>query len=75
MPITKVFFSFFFFSWEWINNFPNVSYGRNLFGIHLVWYKSKDLLRIKDIYQGTTIKMLYDKIWLKFQRDMNGITN
>jgi hypothetical protein len=44
-----------FFPWEWINHFPFISYGKNLFGIRPVWYKSKDLERIKDVYRGTTV--------------------
>jgi hypothetical protein len=53
MPITIG-----FFSWERINRFPFISYGKNSFGICPVWYKSKDLERIKDVYRGTTV--LYD---------------
>jgi hypothetical protein len=44
-----------FFSWELINHFPFISYGENSFGIRPVWYKSKDLERIKDVYRGTTV--------------------
>jgi hypothetical protein len=50
MPITIG-----FFSWEWVNHFPFISYGKNLFGVHPVWYKSKDLEQIKDVYRGTTV--------------------
>jgi hypothetical protein len=50
MPITMG-----FFSWERINHFPFISYGKNSFGIHPVWHKSKDLERIKDVYRGTTV--------------------
>jgi hypothetical protein len=50
MPITIG-----FFSWEWINHFHFISYGKNLFGIRPVWYKSEDLERIKDGYRGTTV--------------------
>jgi hypothetical protein len=52
MPITIG-----FFSWERINHFPFISYGKNLFGIRPVWYKAKDLERIKDVYRGTTVIM------------------
>jgi hypothetical protein len=52
MPITG------FFPWERINHFPFISYGKNLFGIHPVWYKSKDLERIKDVYRGTTVMLI-----------------
>jgi hypothetical protein len=51
MPITIGFF----FSWERINHFPFISYGKNLFGIRPVWYKSKDLEQIKDVYRGTPV--------------------
>jgi hypothetical protein len=51
MPIT-IGFSF---SWEQINHFPFIYYGKNLFGIRPVWYKSKDLERIKVIYRDTTV--------------------
>jgi hypothetical protein len=44
-----------FFSWERIIHFPFISYGKNLFGIRPVWYKSKDLERIKDVHRGTTV--------------------
>jgi hypothetical protein len=44
-----------FFPWERINHFPFISYGKKLFGIRPVWYKSKDLERIKDEYRGTTV--------------------
>jgi hypothetical protein len=47
-----------FFSWERINHFPFISYGKNSFGIRPVWYKSKDLERIKDVYRGTTVHIL-----------------
>jgi hypothetical protein len=50
MPITIG-----FFSWERINNFPFISYGKNSFGIRPVWYKPKDLERIKDVCRGTTV--------------------
>jgi hypothetical protein len=50
MPITIG-----FFSWERINHFPFISYGKNSFGIRPVWYKSKDLERIKDVHRGTTV--------------------
>jgi hypothetical protein len=50
MPITIG-----FFSWERINHFTFISYGKNSFGIRPVWYKSKDLERIKDVYRGTTV--------------------
>jgi hypothetical protein len=52
MPIT-----IYFFSWERINHFPFISYGKNSFSIRPVWYKSKDLERIKDVYQGTTVHL------------------
>jgi hypothetical protein len=40
-------------SWERINHFSFISYGKNSFGIvRPVWYKSKDLERIKDVYRG-----------------------
>jgi hypothetical protein len=45
--------------WERINHFPFISYGKNLFGIRPVWYKSKDLERIKDVYRGTTVSGMY----------------
>jgi hypothetical protein len=48
-----------FFSWERINHFPFISYGKNSFGIHPVWYKSKDLERIKDVYRSTTVLQNY----------------
>ena len=32
-----------FFSWELINHFPFISYGKNLYGIHPFWYMYKDL--------------------------------
>jgi hypothetical protein len=44
-----------FFSWERINHFHFISYGKNLFGICPVWHKSKDLEWIKDVYRGTTV--------------------
>jgi hypothetical protein len=44
-----------FFSWERINHFPFISYGKNSFGIRPVWYKSKVLERIKDVYRGTSV--------------------
>jgi hypothetical protein len=44
-----------FFSWEQINHFHFISYGINSCGIRSVWYKSKDLERIKDVYRGTTV--------------------
>ena len=44
-----------FFSREWINHFPFISYGKNSFGIRLFWYKSRDLERIKVIYRGSTV--------------------
>jgi hypothetical protein len=44
-----------FFSWERINHFPFISYGKNSFGIRPVWYESKDLERFKDVYRGTTV--------------------
>jgi hypothetical protein len=44
-----------FFSFERINQFPFISYGKNSFGIRPVWYKSKDPERIKDVYRGTTV--------------------
>jgi hypothetical protein len=44
-----------FFSWKRINHFSFISYGKNLFGMRPVWYKSKDLERIKDVYRGTTV--------------------
>jgi hypothetical protein len=50
MPITIR-----FFSWERINHFPFISYGKISFGIRPVWYKSKDLERIKNVYRGTTV--------------------
>jgi hypothetical protein len=50
MPITIG-----FFSWERINHFPFISCGEKSFGIRPVWYKSKDLERIKDVYRGTTV--------------------
>jgi hypothetical protein len=53
MPITIG-----FFLWERINHFPFISYGKHLFGIRPVWYKSKDLERIKDVYRGTTVLRL-----------------
>lgn len=40
--------------WE-IDRFPFISYARNLFGIYLVWYKSKYLEQFKDAYRGTTV--------------------
>jgi hypothetical protein len=40
---------------ERINHFLFISYGKNSFSIRPVWYKSKDLERIKDVYQGTTV--------------------
>jgi hypothetical protein len=40
---------------ERINHFPFISYGKNLFGIRPVRYKSKDLEQIKDVYRGTTV--------------------
>jgi hypothetical protein len=40
---------------EWINHFPFISYGKNSFGVRPVWYKSKDLEQIKDVYRCTTI--------------------
>jgi hypothetical protein len=43
------------FSWERINHFPFISYGKSSFDIRPVWYKSKDLERIKDVYRGTTV--------------------
>jgi hypothetical protein len=43
------------FSWERINHFPFISHRKNLFGIRPVWYKSKDLERIKDVYRGRAI--------------------
>jgi hypothetical protein len=49
MPITIGFL------WERINHFPFISYGESSFGIRPVWYKSKDLERIKDVYRGTTV--------------------
>jgi hypothetical protein len=49
----------FFFSWERINHFSFISYGKNLFGIRPVWCKSKDLERIKDVYRGTTVTEEY----------------
>jgi hypothetical protein len=58
MPITIG-----FFSWERINNFRFISYGKNSFGIRPVWYKSKDLERIKDVYRGTTV---YDYTTCKY---------
>jgi hypothetical protein len=45
-------------SWERINHFLFISYGKNLFGIRPVWYKSKDLERTKDVYRGTTVFFL-----------------
>jgi hypothetical protein len=45
-----------FLSWERINHFPFIPYGKNSFGIRPVWYKSKDLERIKDVYRGTTVR-------------------
>jgi hypothetical protein len=48
-----------FFSWERINQFPIISYGKNSFGIRPVWYKSKDLERIKDVYWRTTVLPKY----------------
>jgi hypothetical protein len=53
MPITIEFFSL-----ERINNFSFISYGKNSFGIRPVWYMSKDLERIKDVYRGTTVLIL-----------------
>jgi hypothetical protein len=50
MPITIG-----FFSWERINHFPFISYGKYSFGIRLVWYKSKDLERIKDVHGRTNV--------------------
>jgi hypothetical protein len=50
MPITTG-----FLLWEGINHFPFISYGKNLFGMRPVCYKSKDLERIKDVYRGTTV--------------------
>jgi hypothetical protein len=50
MPITIG-----FFSWERSNYFPFIYYGKNSFGIRHVWYKSKDLERIKGVYRGTTV--------------------
>ena len=50
MPITIG-----FFSWEKINHFPFISYGKNLFGIRSFWYKSRDLERIKDVFRGITV--------------------
>jgi hypothetical protein len=47
-----------FFSWERINHFPFISYGKNSFGIRPVWYK--DLGRIKDVYRGTTVFLIRD---------------
>jgi hypothetical protein len=44
-----------FFPWEGINHFPFIYYGKNSFGIRPVWYKSKDLERIKDVYRGTAV--------------------
>jgi hypothetical protein len=35
--------------------FPLFLNGKNSFDIRPVWYKSKDLERIKDIYRGTTV--------------------
>jgi hypothetical protein len=54
MPITVG-----FFSWERINHFHFISYGKNSFGIRPVWYKSKDVERIKDVYRGTTVFLCY----------------
>jgi hypothetical protein len=62
MPITIG-----FFSWERINHIPFISYGKNSFGIRPVWYNSKDLQRIKDVYRGTTVfandTLVYNKIY------------
>jgi hypothetical protein len=57
MPITIG-----FFSWERINHFPFISYGKNSFSIRPVWYKSKNLEGIKDVYRGTTVLALNDNI-------------
>jgi hypothetical protein len=48
-----------FFLQEQINHFLFISYGKNLFGICPVWYKSKDLERIKDVYRGTTVSACF----------------
>jgi hypothetical protein len=45
----------FIFPWERINHFPFISYEKDSFGIRPVWYKSKGLERIKDVYRGTTV--------------------
>jgi hypothetical protein len=44
-----------FFSWERINHILFLYHGKNSFGIRPVWYKSKDLERIKDVYRGATV--------------------
>ena len=53
MPITIG-----FFSWERINHFPFIFYGKNSFGIRPFWYKSSDLERIKEVYRGSTVTQL-----------------
>lgn len=50
MPITVA-----LFSCEQINNFPFICYAKNSLGILPVWYKSKDLEQINDVYRGTTV--------------------
>jgi hypothetical protein len=51
MPITIGFF----FHGNGLTIFPLFLMGKNSFGIRPVWYKSKDLERIKDVYRGTTV--------------------
>jgi hypothetical protein len=51
-----------------------MSYGKNSFGIRPVWYKSKDLERIKDVYQGTTVLVnRIPRISLFESQNMSGI--
>jgi hypothetical protein len=44
-----------------------MSYGKNSFGIRPVWYKSKDLERIKDVYRGTTVFLNVHKNAFQFK--------